>query len=211
MAQFSTAHPAGLTHWPPGGMWRSWRLLTLCCYVHIYLWPHHPACGFLVLQLEIEPGSWAVKALSPNHWTSREFQCCYAHLKLAKAISPITRPFYQTISTFSDTISISHYQPFITRSSRVVWVWKIKFTHSVIQLTMCWAHMVADSELSCKDSSIKEILGRVLSSLKIRGTSLSSDSPTMQWVSTIQVKNPVRTVKRVAPLVATLSLVIKFL
>lgn len=56
---------------------------------------------------------------------------------------------------------------------------------------------MADSELSCKDSSIEEILGSYPASKLDKP--LSSDSPTMQCVSTIQMKNPVRTVKRVAP------------
>ena len=35
--------------------------------------PHCMACGILVPQPEIDPGSSAVKVLSPNHWTAREF------------------------------------------------------------------------------------------------------------------------------------------
>ena len=36
------------------------------CYS--FFWPHHVACGILVPQPGIEPGSLAVKAWSPNHW-----------------------------------------------------------------------------------------------------------------------------------------------
>ena len=39
------------------------------------------ACGTLVPQPGIEPGSPAVKALSPNHWTVREFPAF--HIKVA--------------------------------------------------------------------------------------------------------------------------------
>ena len=35
--------------------------------------PHHMACGILVSQSGIEPAPLAVKAWSPNHWTTREF------------------------------------------------------------------------------------------------------------------------------------------
>ena len=34
---------------------------------------HCEACGILVPQPGIEPGPWAVKVWSPNHWTAREF------------------------------------------------------------------------------------------------------------------------------------------
>ena len=43
-------------------------------FIFIYfLWPRHAACGILVPQPGIEPGPLAVKAQSPNHWTSKEF------------------------------------------------------------------------------------------------------------------------------------------
>ena len=38
-----------------------------------FFWLHHPACGILAPQPGIEPAPSAVKAGSPNHWTSREF------------------------------------------------------------------------------------------------------------------------------------------
>ena len=41
-------------------------------YSFIYFWPHHMACGILVLRLAIEPGATAMKVLSPNYWTTRE-------------------------------------------------------------------------------------------------------------------------------------------
>ena len=42
-------------------------------YLFIYFWLCHAACGILVPRAGIEPRPLAVKALSPNHWTSREF------------------------------------------------------------------------------------------------------------------------------------------
>ena len=41
--------------------------------VFLGFWPYHIACEILVPQLGIEPQSLVVKALSPNHWTTREF------------------------------------------------------------------------------------------------------------------------------------------
>ena len=35
-------------------------------------WPHHMACGILVLRPGIEPRSLVVKVQSLNHWTARE-------------------------------------------------------------------------------------------------------------------------------------------
>ena len=35
-------------------------------------WPCHAACGMLVLQPGIEPGSLAMRVQSPNQWTTRE-------------------------------------------------------------------------------------------------------------------------------------------
>ena len=41
---------------------------------HTFLWPHHhTACEILVSNQGVNPGFSAVKVLSPNHWTSREF------------------------------------------------------------------------------------------------------------------------------------------
>ena len=45
-------------------------LLLLFCFV---FWPHHTACGILVTRPGTEPRSSAVRARSPNHWTTREF------------------------------------------------------------------------------------------------------------------------------------------
>ena len=39
----------------------------------LFFWPSHMACGILVPRPGIEPGLSAVKARSPNHWTTREF------------------------------------------------------------------------------------------------------------------------------------------
>ena len=38
-----------------------------------FFWPLCTACGILIPQAGIEPGPLAVKAPSPNHWTTREF------------------------------------------------------------------------------------------------------------------------------------------
>ena len=45
------------------------RLLGLI----FFFWLHHAACGILVPQPGIKPGLPAVRVLSPNHWTTREF------------------------------------------------------------------------------------------------------------------------------------------
>ena len=42
-------------------------------YFLIYFWLRHTACRILVPRPGIEPVPSAVKALSPNHWTAREF------------------------------------------------------------------------------------------------------------------------------------------
>ena len=42
-----------------------------------FTWPHHAACRTLVPRPGIELGPTAVKALSPNHWTAREFPRLY--------------------------------------------------------------------------------------------------------------------------------------
>ena len=39
-------------------------------------WPRRAACGILILQPGIEPEATAVKAPSPNHWTTRELPGC---------------------------------------------------------------------------------------------------------------------------------------
>ena len=41
-------------------------------FFFFFFWPHCTACGILVPQPGIEPGSLAVKARSPTHWTARE-------------------------------------------------------------------------------------------------------------------------------------------
>ena len=38
-----------------------------------FFWPRCAACGILVPPPEIKPGSPALEAWSPNHWTAREF------------------------------------------------------------------------------------------------------------------------------------------
>ena len=54
----------------------NWPLLShprSYLYLFFFFWPHCVACGILVPQPGIEPVPSAVKVLSPNHWTSREF------------------------------------------------------------------------------------------------------------------------------------------
>ena len=41
-----------------------------------FYWPRPPVCRVFVPQPEIEPGPMAVKARSPNHWTTRELPTC---------------------------------------------------------------------------------------------------------------------------------------
>ena len=41
-------------------------------YSVLFVWPHCAACGILVPQPGIKPGPLAVRATSPNHWTTRE-------------------------------------------------------------------------------------------------------------------------------------------
>ena len=37
--------------------------------LYLFFWPHRAACGILITQLGIKPGSPAAEAQSPNHWT----------------------------------------------------------------------------------------------------------------------------------------------
>ena len=39
-----------------------------------FMWPYHAACGISGPQPRTEPRPLAMKAQSPNHWTTREFQ-----------------------------------------------------------------------------------------------------------------------------------------
>ena len=57
-------------------------------FVFVFFWPCHTACKILVPQPGIEPGSMAVKAPCPNHWTAREVPprdsyCLLAYLVLS--------------------------------------------------------------------------------------------------------------------------------
>ena len=57
-------------------------LKVICFYFSVlperlnnfFFWLRHLACGVLVFQPGIEPWPWAVRAWSPNHWTTREFR-----------------------------------------------------------------------------------------------------------------------------------------
>ena len=51
---------------PPTGSTR--MAGPLACF--FFFWPHHAACRILVSQPGTGPGPLAVKALSPNHWTT---------------------------------------------------------------------------------------------------------------------------------------------
>ena len=49
-----------------------WGMMSLIKFIYLFIkkfffWPHHAACRILA------PGPSAMKALSPNHWTAREF------------------------------------------------------------------------------------------------------------------------------------------
>ena len=48
------------------------EFIYLIKYV-IYFWPYCLACEILVPQPGIKPQPFAVKAWSPNHWTTKEF------------------------------------------------------------------------------------------------------------------------------------------
>ena len=45
---------------------------TYLVFFCFFFWPRHVACGILVPWPGIKPGPPAVKARSPNHWTTRE-------------------------------------------------------------------------------------------------------------------------------------------
>ena len=48
--------------------------------LYLFIWPQHAACGILLPRPGIEPQPSAVKAWSPNHWTTREFPvCCFTY------------------------------------------------------------------------------------------------------------------------------------
>ena len=50
-------------------------------FTYIYICHTVAACGILVPRPGIEPGAPAVKALSPNRWTAREFPRVYIYRK----------------------------------------------------------------------------------------------------------------------------------
>ena len=56
-----------------GGVLLLWGAVHLDVTIFFFFWPCHVACGILVPQPGVESGSSAVKASSPNHWTSGEF------------------------------------------------------------------------------------------------------------------------------------------
>ena len=96
------------------------------CFVFVFL-PCCMACGILVPQPGIEPGPTAVKAPSPNHWTTRDLpgEHLYNHyfkLFLGKLIISVSLRFfpwvfflvvsvgtYSSLSSFCFTLCVSFY------------------------------------------------------------------------------------------------------
>ena len=69
--------------------------------------PRRMACGILVPQPGIEPGPSAVKAWSPNHWTTREFPildignlCSFLVISLTKGLTNFVDLFKKPILGF---------------------------------------------------------------------------------------------------------------
>ena len=54
-------------------IWFSWGVLFVC----LFWFFGHMASGIFVSQLGVEPRPWAMRAWSPNHWTTREFPLFY--------------------------------------------------------------------------------------------------------------------------------------
>ena len=44
---------------------------------NLFIWPHHETEWILIPQSGVEAMPPAVKAQSPNHWTTREFPLCH--------------------------------------------------------------------------------------------------------------------------------------
>ena len=55
-----------------------YHLATSIIIFFFSFWPWHVVCGILFPQLGTEPRPSAVKAQSPNHWTTREFSIIVA-------------------------------------------------------------------------------------------------------------------------------------
>lgn len=54
--------------------------IHICFYFFIIIfsfWPQCTAYGIFVPQLGLEPMSLALRVQSPNHWTTRDFPCCF--------------------------------------------------------------------------------------------------------------------------------------
>ena len=64
------------------------HVCTRFFFIFFFFLPHHTACGILVPQPGTEPRSSAVKAQSPNHWTTREFptQCYCTHIQYLQSL-----------------------------------------------------------------------------------------------------------------------------
>ena len=54
-----------------------WLVLLPCCFCLLFFGACLAACGILVPQPGIEPGPSAVAVWGLNHWTAREFPCCF--------------------------------------------------------------------------------------------------------------------------------------
>ena len=104
-----------LTCSSPSALSRGERVQTkVCCQISAFpffsIWPCHVLCGILVLPPGVEPGPRAVKALSPNHWTAREFP----------QSSAFNHPQFQTETSYR----AGRYEaqgPLSLRSSRNIW------------------------------------------------------------------------------------------
>ena len=55
------------------GVWIQHPPFSATLFFFFFFWSHHSACGIFIPQSEIEPWPMAMKAASPNHWTTREF------------------------------------------------------------------------------------------------------------------------------------------
>ena len=66
-----------ITELAPGKVYRKMTLL-FSLSLFFFFWLSHAACGILVPLPGIKPGPLAVKALSPNRWTAREFPIIFS-------------------------------------------------------------------------------------------------------------------------------------
>ena len=69
-------HADALTSEPPGKP-LSCKTGILFCFIFFSSWPCLTACGILVPRTGVEPTPLAMKAWSPNYWTTGEFPYCF--------------------------------------------------------------------------------------------------------------------------------------